>query len=235
MEKLIFIILLSGLFSCGESTYEISAPEPKLTIQLLQDSYVVDEPFFVQIKVTQEGYYGDFLLATTLKEGLCDVSINETPLLYAGEWTKINNSIEVLKFIPKLSGNVRVHFEAKNDTDVKSGLSYINVRVVESSKVNIIVECPEVNSITKPVNISLTTKLGGYNGTLPIVYKQLTGTGTLQYGAIILKPLEKFVVPANVEQIFYYTATERGSHKLQFEVTNGTVTTYQSIEFIVTN
>ena len=57
----------------------------------------------------------------------------------------------------------------------------------------------------------------------------------LQYGAVAVTPAEAFSVPANSEQPLYYTAAERGMHRLQFSATDGYTTQFKTLEIIVTN
>ena len=42
-------------------------------------------------------------------------------------------------------------------------------------------------------------------------------------------------VTANSEQPLYYTAAERGMHRLQFSATDGYTTQFKTLEIIVTN
>ena len=75
----------------------------------------------------------------------------------------------------------------------------------------------------------------GWTGAIPVTYTQLAGSGTLQYGAVAVTPAEAFSVPANSEQPLYYTAAERGMHRLQFSATDGYTTQFKTLEIIVTN
>lgn len=221
--------------SCAKSEYRITEPSPTLEVTALQDSYTFQEPAYLQVKVRQLGYDGDFSLSTVLSEGACKLTMQGKEISTNGEWITLDNSTEILTLTPTKAGELRISFEVKTKKGEQSGRSYINLMVQESPALHLEIDYPETASISGPVELCMLLTQKGWEGALPIKYEQLEGLGTLQYGAVILTPSKNFSVPANTEQPFYYIPNERGVHKLQFSATDGYTTEYKTIEIIITN
>ena len=69
MNKTIIILIGCILFnSCSKSTYRITEPAPTLEIKALQDTYTLQEPAYIQLKVSQQGYDGEFQVSAVLSE-----------------------------------------------------------------------------------------------------------------------------------------------------------------------
>ena len=96
-------------------------------------------------------------------------------------------------------------------------------------------DLPETASITERIELTMLLTKTGWTGAIPVTYTQLTGNGTLQYGAVTITPAEAFSVPANMEQPLYYTPAERGIHRIQLSATDGYTTQFKTLEIIVTN
>lgn len=62
-------------FGCGKSEYRITEPRPTLEVTALQDVYIINQPAYLQLKVSQQGYDGEFQLSAVLSEGACELSM----------------------------------------------------------------------------------------------------------------------------------------------------------------
>ena len=192
-REIILPLLLFAAAGCEKSEYRITEPRPTLEVTALQDSYIINQPAYLQLKVSQQGYDEEFQISAVLSEGACELSMQG------------------------------------------SGRSFINFNVQKSPALALEVEYPETASITERIEMTMLLTKSGWTGAIPVTYTQLTGSGTLQYGAVAVTPAEAFSVPANSEQPLYYTAAERGMHRLQFSATDGYTTQFKTLEIIVTN
>ena len=228
-REIILPLLLFAAAGCEKSEYRITEPRPTLEVTALQDSYIINQPAYLQLKVSQQGYNGEFQLSAVLSEGACELSMQGSGLPTDGTWASMSNTTEILTLTPTLAGPLRISFE------VKTGRSFINFNVQKSPALALEVEYPETASITERIELTMLLTKTGWTGAIPVTYTQLTGNGTLQYGAVTITPAEAFSVPANMEQPLYYTAAERGMHRLQFSATDGYTTQFKTLEIIVTN
>lgn len=234
-RKIILLLSLLAAAGCGKSEYRITEPKPTLEVTALQDSYIINQPAFLQLKVTQQGYDGEFQLSAVLNEGACDLAMQGSDLPTDGTWTTMSNTTEILTLTPTLAGPLRISFEVKAAEGEQSGRSFINFNVQKSPALALEVEYPETASITERIELTMLLTKFGWTGAIPVTYTQLAGNGTLQYGAVTITPAEAFSVPANMEQPLYYTPVERGMHRLQLSATDGYTTEFKTIEIIVTN
>ena len=236
MNKTIIILIGCILFnSCSKSTYRITEPAPTLEIKALQDTYTLQEPAYIQLKVSQQGYDGEFQVSAVLSEGACELTMQGRDLPTDGTWASMSNATEILTLTPTKAGTLRISFEVKSKDGGQSGRSFINFTVKERPALQFSIECPETASIASPVALTMIVTKTGWEGAIPVRYEQLSGNGTLQYGAVNLAPSVNFSVPANSEQPLYYTPDARGIHKLQFSATDGRTTEYKTTEIIITN
>lgn len=236
MNKTIIILIGCILFnSCSKSTYRITEPAPTLEIKALQDTYTLQEPAYIQLKVSQQGYDGEFQVSAVLSEGVCELTMQGRDLPTDGTWASMSNATEILTLTPTKAGTLKISFEVKSKNGGQSGRSFINFTVKERPALQFSIECPETASIASPVALTMIVTKTGWEGAIPVKYEQLSGNGTLQYGAVNLAPSVNFSVPANSEQPLYYTPDARGIHKLQFSATDGRTTEYKTIEIIITN
>ena len=200
-------------FGCGKSEYRITEPRPTLEVTALQDSYIINQPAYLQLKLSMQG----------------------SDLPTDGTWTSMSNTTEILTLTPTLAGPLRISFEVKTKEGEQSGRSFINFNVQKSPALALEVEYPETASITERIELTMLLTKTGWTGAIPVTYTQLTGNGTLQYGAVTITPAEAFSVPANMEQPLYYTPAERGIHRIQLSATDGYTTQFKTLEIIVTN
>lgn len=236
MNKTIVILIGCILFhSCSKSTYQITEPAPTLEIKALQDTYTLQEPAYIQLRVSQQGYDGDFSLSAVLSEGACTLTMQGTEIPTNGEWITMTNATEILTLTPTKVGTLRISFEVKSKDGEQSGRSSINFTVQESPALQLAIKAPETTSIANPVELTIRITKTGWEGAVPVKYEQLDGSGTLQYGAVSVAPGVNFSVPANSDQPFYYAPAARGIHKLQFSATDGRTTEYKTIEIVITN
>ena len=133
------------------------------------------------------------------------------------------------------AGRAAAHILRGQNQRGQSGRSFVNFNVQKSPALALEVEYPETASITERIELTMLLTKSGWTGAIPVTYTQLAGSGTLQYGAVAVTPAEAFSVPANSEQPLYYTAAERGMHRLQFSATDGYTTQFKTLEIIVTN
>lgn len=222
-------------FGCGKSEYRITEPRPTLEVTALQDVYIINQPAYLQLKVSQQGYDGEFQLSAVLSEGACELSMQGSDLPTDGTWASMSNTTEILTLTPTLAGPLRISFEVKTKEGEQSGRSFINFNVQKSPALALEVEYPETASITERIELTMLLTKTGWTGAIPVTYTQLTGNGTLQYGAVTITPAEAFSVPANMEQPLYYTPAERGIHRIQLSATDGYTTQFKTLEIIVTN
>lgn len=229
------LLLTLAVTSCEKSEYRITEPEPTLEVTAMQDTYIINQAAYLQLKVTQQGYDGGFQISAVLSEGACELTMQGSALSTDGKWKSMSNTTEILTLIPTQVGPLRISFEVKAKEGEQSGRSFINFNVKESPALALEVEYPETASIAKPIELKMLLTKSGWTGAIPVTYTQLTGTGTLQYGAVGIEPTKAFSVPANIKQPLYYAPAERGIHKFQFSATDGHATEYKTIEIIVTN
>ena len=234
-REIILPLLLFAAAGCEKSEYRITEPRPTLEVTALQDSYIINQPAYLQLKVSQQGYDGEFQISAVLNEGACELSMQGSDLPTDGTWTSMSNTTEILTLTPTLAGPLRISFEVKTKEGEQSGRSFVNFNVQKSPALALEVEYPETASITERIEMTMLLTKSGWTGAIPVTYTQLTGSGTLQYGAVAVTPAEAFSVPANSEQPLYYTAAERGMHRLQFSATDGYTTQFKTLEIIVTN
>jgi len=233
--KRIFL-LFSGLLAiaCQDKTYEIAEPEPTLTVSALQNTYVIDEAAYIQVSVTQRGYDGRFLLSVLVDEGSCELRMNGTPIDTDGSWIQLSQPTEMLALTPRSTGRLRLTLEACTAEGTRTARSRLNLPVGGSPELGFKVEAPTTASIEKPIAVKMSIEKAGVNGQLPVKFVQNTGAGNLQFGAFTVAFDETFSCPVNAEQTLYYTAAERGPHRLQFSVGDGYATRFASVEIIVT-
>lgn len=235
MNSRLIILFILLLAACNKTEYRITEPKPTLEVTALQDSYIINQPAFLQLKVTQQGYDGEFQLSAVLNEGACELAMQGSGLPTDGTWTSMSNTTEILTLTPTLAGPLRISFEVKAAEGEQSGRSFINFNVQKSPALALEVEYPETASITERIELTMLLTKTGWTGAIPVTYTQLTGNGTLQYGAVTITPTEAVSVPANMEQPLYYTPTARGIHRIQLSATDGYTTEFKTIEIIVTN
>lgn len=228
----LFLLILSTV-GCERSEYGTTEPRPTLEVTALQDTYTINQPAYLQIKVAQQGYSGEFRISAVLNDGACNLIMQGRDLPTSGEWVSMANATEILTLTPTQTGPLRISFEAKTAGGEQSGRSYVNFDVEESPVLDLRIEYPETISITEQIRLTMTLTKSGWTGAIPVQYTQLAGNGTLQYGAVIITPGEAFSVPANTEQPLYYVPAERGVHRLQFSATDGYSTEFETIEIIV--
>lgn len=236
MIRLIIILLFTApMLSCGEATYQITAPRPTLELSLLQDNYVVEESVYLQLRALQTGYEGSFKFSVLLQEGACDVAINTQSVPTAGEWVSLSSPTEILTITPRQTGTLRLSFELRNGESQTSDRSTINLRIAASAALRFEATCPQTASITKPVQIAVMVAKAGSAAAIPVKFEQLSNTGSMQYGAVAIPSGGQVSVPANSTQTFYYTPSERGIHKFQLTATDGHTTEFRTLEIIITN
>lgn len=229
------LLLTLAATGCEKSEYRITEPEPTLEVTAMQDTYIINQAAYLQLKVTQQGYDGGFQISALLSEGACKLTMQGSDLATDGSWKSMSNNTEILTLTPTQAGLLRISFEVKAKEGEQSGRSFINFNVQKSPALTLEVEYPETASIAKPIELTMLLTKSGWTGAIPVTYSQLAGTGTLQYGAVTVTPAEAFSVPANIEQPLYYAPAQRGIHRLQFSATDGHSTEYETIEIIVTN
>lgn len=230
----LLLLTLAGI-GCEKSEYKITEPKPTLEVTAMQDTYIINQPAYLQLKVTQQGYDGEFHISAILSEGACELTMQGSDLATDGTWRSLPNTTEILTLIPTQAGPLRISFEVKAKEGEQSGRSFINFNVQASPALSLEVEYPERASITERIELTMLLSKSGWTGAIPVTYTQLAGAGTLQYGAVTVTPAEAFSVPANIEQPLYYAPAERGIHKFQLSATDGHTTEYKTIEIIVTN
>lgn len=234
-HEIILFLLLLMVVGCEKSEYRITEPTPTLEVKALQETYTLQEPAYIQLKISQQGYDGEFQVSAVLSEGACRLTMQGSDLPTDGTWTSMPNATEILTLTPTKVGQLRISFEVKAKDGEQSGRSFINFAVQESPALQLSILCPATASITNPVELTITVTKTGWEGAVPVKYEQLSGSGTLQYGAVSVTPSVSFSVPANSEQPLYYAPNARGIHKLQFSATDGRTTEYETIEIIITN
>ena len=230
------IILLFGLLAaaCSKKQIELVEPAPTLTISALQDTYVIDQAAYIQVSVTQRGYEGDFLLSAVVDEGACELRMNDTPISTDGIWIRLPQSTEMLTLVPRKAGWLRLSLEVRTENGQQSGRSQLNLTIGESPAMVLAIDSPTTASIDDPITLTATLTNAGFNGQLPVKFDCKAGTGTLQYGSIVIEDGATFACPANTKQTLYYAAAERGIHRFQFTVTDEYTTRIVPVEIIVT-
>lgn len=230
------IILLLGLLSaaCSNKRIELVEPAPTLTVSALQDTYVIDEAAYIRISVTQNGYDGSFLLSAVVDEGACELRMNERELATDGAWVQLVQTTEMLTLVPRKAGRLRLSLEVRATDGELSGRSYLNLVVAKSPTLQLTVETTDAAIVGQPTALTVTVTKAGFDGGLPVKFDRKAGTGTLQFGSIVITDGTAFVCPANAEQTLYYTAADRGIHRFQFSVSDDYMTRIVPVEIIVT-
>lgn len=230
------ILLISMLLcvSCEKKTFQSSEPTPTLEVTSMQNSYVIDQAAYLQIKISQQGYEGDYQLSTVLQEGGCSLTLKGSEIPTTGDWITMSSKSEILTLVPTQIGPLRISFEVKDKNGGQSGRSLINFSVAESPELKFEINAPTSSSISSPVTINLYITKAGWTGTIPVRFEQIAGSGVLQFGSLTIETGKDIAVPANSEQILYYTPSSRGIHKLQFSATDGYTTSQVAKEIIIT-
>ena len=94
-REIILPLLLFAAAGCEKSEYRITEPRPTLEVTALQDSYIINQPAYLQLKVSQQGYDGEFQLSAVLSEGACELSMQGSDLATDGTWTSMSNTTAV--------------------------------------------------------------------------------------------------------------------------------------------
>ena len=228
-----FSILLS--IACSKSSYETSEAKPTLEVKSLQEVYRINEPIYLQISAAQKGYKGEYKLSIVLNDGSCEIKLNGEAVSANGEWVALPSSSEILTVTPLKTGTLKLSFEVTTEESASSGRSSINLKIEASPQLIFSVSCPETGSITGPVEIIMLANKDGFNGMIPIQFTQVSGSGTLQFGATTIPSAGKFSIPTGSNQTLYYTPSARGIHSLQFSATDGFSTEFKIIEIIITD
>ena len=139
----------------------------------LQDSYIINQPAYLQLKVSQQGYDEEFQISAVLSEGACELSMQGSDLSTDGTWTSMSNTTEILTLTPTLAGPLRISFEVKAAEGEQSGRSFINFNVQKSPALALEVEYPETASITERIELTMLLTKSGWTGAIPVTYTQL--------------------------------------------------------------
>lgn len=235
LQSILLCTCITAATACTKSSYEIAEPKPSLEVTVLQTSYVIDEPIYVQLKASQRGYTGAFHLSVILNEGAGTMSMNGAEVAASGEWVTMTNASEIITITPTQAGILKLSFEVKSGDDMVSGRSTINLKVSQSTALALTADAPQSVSIKDLVEINVAATKKGFSGKIITQFEQLANKGSLQFGAVTVASGEKFSIPANSPQTLYYTPSERGVHKLQLSATDGYTTEFKVLEIIVTN
>lgn len=154
-REIILPLLLFAAAGCEKSEYRITEPRPTLEVTALQDSYIINQPAYLQLKVSQQGYDGEFQLSAVLSEGACELSMQGSDLATDGTWTSMSNTTEILTLTPTLAGPLRISFEVKTKEGEQSGRSFVNFNVQKSPALALEVEYPETASITERIELTM--------------------------------------------------------------------------------
>ena len=154
-------------FGCGKSEYRITEPRPTLEVTALQDVYIINQPAYLQLKVSQQGYDGEFQLSAVLSEGACELSMQGSDLPTDGTWASMSNTTEILTLTPTLAGPLRISFEVKAAEGEQSGRSFVNFNVQKSPALALEVEYPETASITERIELTILLTKSGWTGAIP--------------------------------------------------------------------
>ena len=131
-REIILPLLLFAAAGCEKSEYRITEPRPTLEVTALQDSYIINQPAYLQLKVSQQGYDEEFQISAVLSEGACELSMQGSNLPTDGTWTSMSNTTEILTLTPTLAGPLRISFEVKTKEGEQSGRSFVNFNVQKS-------------------------------------------------------------------------------------------------------
>lgn len=235
LQSILLCSCIIATTACTKSSYEVAEPKPSLEVTVLQTSYVIDQPIYVQLKASQRGYTGEFHLSAILNEGAGTMSMNGAELAASGEWVTMPNASEIITITPTRAGTLKLSFEVKSGAESVSARSSIKLKVSASGALEFTAEAPQSASITAPIEIKLAANKKGFTGSIVTQFEQLANTGDLQFGATIIASGKKFAIPVNAPQTLYYTPSERGVHKLQISATDGYTTEFKVLEIIVTN
>lgn len=231
--SIIFSILL--IVACSKPSYETIEVKPTLEIKSLQETYRINEPIYMQVNATQKGYNGEYKLSIVQTEGLCSIKLNGEDVPVNGEWITLPSNSEILTIIPLETGILALSFEVKTQETASNGRSSITLKIEASPKLRFNVDSPQTSSITAPVEIMMSANKDGFTGMIPIKFTQVSGIGTLQFGAITVPSPGKFSIPVGSNQQLYYMPSGRGIHSLQFSATDGYSTEFKNIEIIITD
>ena len=170
MNSRLIILFILLLAACKKTEYRITEPKPTLEVTALQDSYIINQPAFLQLKVSQQGYDGEFQLSAVLNEGACELAMQGSGLPTDGTWTSMSNTTEILTLTPTLAGPLRISFEVKAAEGEQSGRSFINFNVQKSPALALEVEYPETASITERIELTMLLTKSGWTGAIPVTY-----------------------------------------------------------------
>lgn len=230
----VLIFMFQFLGGCEKKTYQSTEPIPTLEVTAMQDTYVIDQAAYLQIRINQQGYEGGHMLSVVLQEGACSLTMQGSEVPTSGEWISMPSTSEILTLTPTQVGPLRISFEVKDKDGEQSRRSFIYFSVTGSSTLEFEINAPTTSSISSSVEIVLRLTKTGWTGTIPVRFEQITGSGTLQYGSVTVNSGDDIATPANSEQTLYYTPGVRGIHKLQFSATDGYTTQYVNAEIIIT-
>ena len=148
-REIILPLLLFAAAGCEKSEYRITEPRPTLEVTALQDSYIINQPAYLQRKVSQQGYDEEFQISAVRSEGACELSMQGSNLPTDGTWTSMSNTTEILTLTPTLAGPLRISFEVKTKEGEQSGRSFVNFNVQKSPALALEVEYTETAFITE--------------------------------------------------------------------------------------
>lgn len=228
------VVLSLMLAACEKKDYATTEPAPKMEISAFQDSYVIGREAYLQLKIERQGYEGAYQLSIVLEEGSCTLKMQGNEVAMDGTWITMENATEILTLTPETAGPLRISFEVKAEGGEQSGSSFLNFNVLESPALKLEVEVPATVKVSTPTPLTLRLEKTGWTGSIPVKFDQISGSATLQLGAVEIASGQTVSIPANSEQVLYYTPATRGTHKMQFSATDGYTTQYTHVEFIVT-
>ena len=175
-REIILPLLLFAAAGCEKSEYRITEPRPTLEVTALQDSYIINQPAYLQLKVSQQGYDEEFQISAVLSEGACELSMQGSNLPTDGTWTSMSNTTEILTLTPTLAGPLRISFEVKTKEGEQSGRSFVNFNVQKSPALALEVEYPETASITERIEMTMLLTFFFNDTATTEIYTQLTGS-----------------------------------------------------------
>ena len=129
-REIILPLLLFAAAGCEKSEYRITEPRPTLEVTALQDSYIINQPAYLQLKVSQQGYDEEFQISAVLSEGACELSMQGSNLPTDGTWTSMSNTTEILTLTPTLAGPLRISSSKYQIVEPKPQLSLSTVATV---------------------------------------------------------------------------------------------------------
>lgn len=228
-----WIVLLTC--ACNDTAYLLSDTSPAFQVIALQHTYVVEQTAYFQLKVSESVHWGTLQLCPLISQGNCKLEMNAQAVPTDGSWSTLCSPTEILALTPQQSGTLEVTLEIRSTKGgEQSNRSTLHLEVMENTALDIAAECESPASISQPIEIELSVNKSLSLLQLPITLAQLAGVGKLQFGALNIPDGGSFLCPVNTPQILYYTAEERGIHRLQFSVSDGYNTQFCVLEIIVT-